>query len=1316
MIAAKFESTGGDGGYRLQMESDGDISFGIDDENTSFPEDSVTSTSADYDDNRWHHVAAVKDANNNLYLYIDGNLIDTDATISATDSLDNNDTFYLGIDGDGASNAWTGFIDEFKFYRYARSADEIKADLVKGASVRGAQTSYGIRDYSYLSEGLVGYWKMDEAALNSCTGGTNDACDSSGNGNDGAFEASMTASDFVGAKFGNGVDFDGTDDYVGVTDSTSLDTTADAFTLSAWIYDNDVDDGTDDDRIVVSKGNTGDTVNTTWNFGINDSKVVYLQIADGSSFKTLTGSAGSAISYQTWTHVVATFDGTTMRLYVNGVLSGSPKVSTIGALIDAGDVVIGRQSAGDCGAPYNSCWNGKLDEARIYNRALTPAEIRRLADWAPGPVGYWNFDENTGISTVFDRSGNGNNGTMEGSMTESDWVPGKFGSALEFDGSDDAAKVDNAAIHNLDDSVTVSAWAKFNDVDGSKQSIIGNKQFGGYGLRLNDDTPGSKKIDITIDTTGATATYTAFTTTLVANDTWYYITGVVDGTDLKIYLNGILENTTTSVDLGSSDFDLFLGGDPTGASPPGTLNYPCNCVIDEVKIYNYARTPSQIIEDMNAGHPVGGSPLPSQVGYWRFDEGYGTNANDQSTNNNDLTLSNVSWTNSGKFGKAWNGDGTNWMSRTDDADFDFAAADDFTITLWFKSDSATNPSAAEYVLSKAEASPGYRIFFQSDGDIVFGIDDDTTWTPDDSAGNVGTDYYDANWHYLAALKTGTSKIEIYVDGKLIDSDTTLAATGTLENSVSLVLGDRSGVDGGDEFIGDIDEVKFYRFALTSNQVKLDMNQGKAAVWGATSTDSSGVGTWDAANEYCPPRSSGTCTAPVGEWKFDEKTGTTANDTSGNGNTGSFNGNPTWSHAGECQEGACLDFDGSSDYISTNNGNSVKGLTQVTIEAWFNPSVLDSTSKNIYSEARNTDGSFRLQLAIDSDNRLIFGGRAPDTDSYTTWVDDSRSLSADRWYHLAAVFDSVSDVHHIYLDGQDASASVTEAAFDNTNPETVPKIGAGPNGNEPFPGKIDNVRIYNYARTAAQVAWSYNRGGPVGYWKLDECSGTTANDSGSGGNNGTITIGGTGSNTSAGTCSSGTGTEAWNNGTTGKRNASLDFDGTDDYVDVGSGNSLDITQSITVEGWFSIDSESANYMPVAKWDANGSLFAYLVQIINSTPYFYINPAGAGVVAATSSENLNAGTWYHLAGTYDGDVIRIYVNGIETGSNDITDAVIVSASSTPVYIGAGKNGASLNRVFAGQLDEIKIFNYALTQQQIRNEYNQGAVRYGPATGSP
>src|SRR3990167_9717944 len=145
---------------------------------------------------------------------------------------------------------------------------------------------------------------------------------------------------------------------------------------------------------------------------------------------------------------------------------------------------------------------------------------------------------------------------------------------------------------------------------------------------------------------------------------------------------------------------------------------------------------------------------------------------------------------------------------------------------------------------------------------------------------------------------------------------------------------------------------------------------------------------------------------------------------------------------------------------------------------------------------------------------------------------------------------------MYLNGK-LENSVNKSGND-LNTDRGPRIGNSYSGNYFF-GFIDEVRVYDYARTPAQTAWEYNRGAPVAYYKMDECTGTTINDwgpngnGGFNGNNGTITAGDTsGSNDSVGTCNSGASSpadEMWDEGTTGKRNASLDFDGTNDYVSI-----------------------------------------------------------------------------------------------------------------------------------------------------------------------
>ena len=139
------------------MNSSGYLVFGIDNDDTSFPSDSVTSTVA-YDDNQWHHFAAVKDGSSSITLYIDAISVGTPDTSPAAD-VSNDDTFYIGIDN-GSSSGWVGFIDEIKVLRTARTADGIKADFLAGTPSRGTAASFGERNLGeVLSDGLGGYWK-----------------------------------------------------------------------------------------------------------------------------------------------------------------------------------------------------------------------------------------------------------------------------------------------------------------------------------------------------------------------------------------------------------------------------------------------------------------------------------------------------------------------------------------------------------------------------------------------------------------------------------------------------------------------------------------------------------------------------------------------------------------------------------------------------------------------------------------------------------------------------------------------------------------------------------------------------------------------------------------------------------------------------------------------------------------------------------------------------------------------------------------------------------------------------------------------------
>jgi len=519
----------------------------------------------------------------------------------------------------------------------------------------------------------------------------------------------------------------------------------------------------------------------------------------------------------------------------------------------------------------------------------------------------------------------------------------------------------------------------------------------------------------------------------------------VDG----VKINSVNDSSTTTL---ANDANVSIGN--SGSS------YTTNDFtgqIDDVRIYNYARTQAQIIEDMNAGHPAPGSPVGSATAYWNFDEGYNSTANDSSVNNLDLTLSTASWTNSGKFGKAFNGATNIRASIADNPALEPNSLEDFAISTWFKSD-GLNTAATEYVISKMSSSAGYQMYFNTSGYLICGIDDDASGFPEDST-TTGTDYYDTTWHHAVCVRDiTTDKLLLYVDGVLKATDPDLSATGSLAGTnITFYIGDQNGTDDTDEFLGDVDDTKFFRSLITADQVKLLYNQSSSSIMGSVSTDSSGNPSWSATNEYCPPGQGTACVGPVGHWKMDEKTGiSTINDTSGNCNTGTMNGSMTESDWVPGKFGSALDFDGSNDYVSVNY--DVGSTMFVTL--WVKPNALGTKKvifswKNVYSES----------LMLYDDRWNFYSNTSPVIDIFPV----SPTPTVGKWHHIAFGYDA-GVVAQLYVDGV-LIGSTTNLLTPDTSTVTIGGTSIG----DYFSGVIDDVKIYNHALTATQVKTEYAGG-------------------------------------------------------------------------------------------------------------------------------------------------------------------------------------------------------------------------------------------------
>lgn len=220
--------------------------------------------------------------------------------------------------------------------------------------------------------------------------------------------------------------------------------------------------------------------------------------------------------------------------------------------------------------------------------ALSATSATSVAS-APGLVAAYGFNEASGTE-LNDSSGNTNKGTISGASWN---TAGRYGAALSFNGTSSRVDIPGTASLNLTTGMTMEAWVRPNVVPTGWRSILTKEKTGGlvYGLYGNSDTnrPSAHvSIGWEQDTRG---------TAQLAVNTWTHLTGTYDGTNLRIYVNGVLASTKMiGGSLPTSTGMLRIGGNVVWGEYFSGL-------IDEVRIYNRALSATEIQTDMNT--PVG---------------------------------------------------------------------------------------------------------------------------------------------------------------------------------------------------------------------------------------------------------------------------------------------------------------------------------------------------------------------------------------------------------------------------------------------------------------------------------------------------------------------------------------------------------------------------------------------------------------------------------------------------------------------------------------------------------------------------------------
>ncbi|HRT39916.1 MAG TPA: LamG domain-containing protein, partial [Candidatus Woesebacteria bacterium] len=552
-----------------------------------------------------------------------------------------------------------------------------------------------------------------------------------------------------------------------------------------------------------------------------------------------------------------------------------------------------------------------------------------------------------------------------------------------------------------------------------------------------------------------------------------------------------------------------------------------------------------------------------------------------------------------------------------------------------------------------------------------------TWRSTNSASYFGVGNTNT-WTYVAVTHNG-SITKFYINGKFF-SQSSLAYTsgGTVGNTIAL------GNVGWNDFLGNYDEMKIYNYALTDEEIKLDYNQGSQFVMGQSNQTIGGTTT---SLEYCLPGDTSYCAPPIAEYKFDENIGTTAYDTSGNNRNLLINGG-TWA-PGPNNKGSSIKL-GQDQYAS--NDWTDFTLNNQTIEFWFKANQLTGAYQDLVGTHFNSDMN---RFHLNSGTNAIIWYNAVSGSS----VNSNVVPTANQWYHVAGTYDGTD--RKIYVNG---ALKNTSTSVGLTDTATGLYVGGT---TEDFYGNLSGIKIYNYARTPAQVAWDYNKGKPIGWWKFDECQGNIAYDSSGIGNTGIINIGPSGSQVQLGTCSAGD-TSAWANGKTGKLDSAMSFDGSDDRITLGNPSSLQVagTKDFSVAAWIyatqnkcgreAVDKSSNTLCGTATnggWVLGGTTgtLGFHVSDHTNLQYKYLS----------FSSQLN--TWYHLVGVRKGNAVVLYRNGVQIATDDITGFVIDDNKNFSI------GGNTTAWIWPGLIDDVRIYNYALTSEQVKQVYNDGAVNF-------
>jgi hypothetical protein len=537
--------------------------------------------------NKWSHVCATVISNiANMY---------SNGVISGTPNQDLTTTVAGGSNlaignSPTVARAFNGIIDDVRVYNRVLSAQEVQQLYNMGANNKIGSTAVASSTNACttgISCGLVGYWTFDGKDI---VNGV--ILDKSGTGNNGNPVSIASSTFYAPGKIGQGARFDGVNDSVVVPDNSSINPTG-SMSWGGWTYRfSNVANQSPINKITIG------TLGYMLYSGISSAQQCY-----GYGLTPTFINDVIIVPKNTWVHYMCVYDGSTLKIYRNGELGNSSAVT--GSITHTTNPL-------KIGTYGSTSFDGKVDDMRVYNRALSAQEVQQLYSMggnnklgssatassttactvglACGLVGYWTFDGKD-INTngvLLDKSGNGKNAYKVNISTTTLNAPGKIGQGANFDGVGYVSVGDNLDL--IGSPFTLSAWIYPQSYSGTSSNSPGviDKLGTAGNYRLNVSlglvTFGIRSSDNTFEGlsgTGNSAPLFKWTHVVVTYD------NVATG---KIYVNGVLNNSKTNftVSRGDTAVPLLIG------SNNNNPNSNFKGKIDDVRIYNRVLSDKEI--------------------------------------------------------------------------------------------------------------------------------------------------------------------------------------------------------------------------------------------------------------------------------------------------------------------------------------------------------------------------------------------------------------------------------------------------------------------------------------------------------------------------------------------------------------------------------------------------------------------------------------------------------------------------------------------------------------------------------------------------